>query len=490
MRVLDVLGMCLRNLYKRKLRTLLTLLGVMIGTGSIILMISLGLATDAQFAQMAEDMNLDMTRIQVWPQWRGGQMNPDGSWTENFERELNDYAVREISRIPGVQVATPIVRGWLLFRSGPYAMRTGITGINAAAMELMGHELAYGRFIEPGEEFAAIFSAHTEREFFDITGIGRFGGFIGSDRNWGDDDPPTLVDIFNDSIRVYYDDNHFWNLIFGGADDEFGIGMEDAFRQPRSFEIDVVGVLVEPEQIGMWRNIQTDVFMDIETLRSLERFQSEARRTQREEHGQFSLVRDGLEQEEIFQNLFVRATSIDETSEVANAIREMGFDAHYDGEWIETTRAQTRGIETLLTAIAIVSLVVAAINIANTMITSVTERTREIGILKVIGARVSDILKLFLLEAIVIGIIGGIFGVALALGVSYGMNNFDIAFLDNLGLGAPDWATGGERGTISLITPWLCGLALAVAAGVGLVSGFFPAWRATRLSALAAIRGD
>jgi ABC-type antimicrobial peptide transport system permease subunit len=85
---------------------------------------------------------------------------------------------------------------------------------------------------------------------------------------------------------------------------------------------------------------------------------------------------------------------------------------------------------------------------------------------------------------------GGILGVGLALGGSYAMNNFDIAFLANLNMGAPDWAMVGEQADISIITPWLCGLALAIASGVGLASGYYPAWRATRLSALAAIRGD
>jgi ABC-type antimicrobial peptide transport system permease subunit len=74
------------------------------------------------------------------------------------------------------------------------------------------------------------------------------------------------------------------------------------------------------------------------------------------------------------------------------------------------------------------------------------------------------------------------------------MNNFDIAFFNDLNMGVPDWMLmyGGAEtvSNISLVTPWLCGLALAVACGVGLVSGFYPAWRATRLSALAAIRGD
>jgi len=457
----------------------------MIGTASIILMISLGLATDAQFAQMAEEMNLDMTRVTVQPNWGGRWCEDTNQWIETPARDITDESIVAISRLPGVVVATPLVREWLLFRSGPYAMQANVTGIRAEALPLMGYDVEFGRLPEPGEEFAALFSAHTELQFFD-TSTRNFH----SDRLWADsEDVPTLVDVFNDSIRIYYDMQHFFNMIFGGGD-EGGIDMETAFRAPRSFELDVVGMLVEPPQTTSWRQTHTNIYMDLETLRTIARLQNEARRSQDEEHGFFNLVRDGGGQE-TFDNLFVRVESPDHTHAVAEAILEMGYNAHFDAEWIERQRAQTRGIETLLTAIAIVSLVVAAINIANTMITSVTERTREIGILKVIGARVSDVLKLFLFEAVVIGILGGLLGVGLALSLSYAMNNFDIAFLNNLGLGAPSiGGIGLERAAISLITPFLCLLALGVAAGVGLLSGFFPAWRATRLSALAAIRGD
>jgi len=71
------------------------------------------------------------------------------------------------------------------------------------------------------------------------------------------------------------------------------------------------------------------------------------------------------------------------------------------------------------------------------------------------------------------------------------MNNFDIEFLNNLNMGVPEWLrVGNERPQISLIKLDLCLLALAMAGGIGILSGFYPAWRATRLSALAAIRGD
>jgi ABC-type antimicrobial peptide transport system permease subunit len=126
MRIFDIFGMCLRNLYKRKLRTFLTLLGVMIGTGSIILMISLGLATDAQFAQMIENMDMDMTAISVWQRWGGMTWDDDGNIVQLEQGgPLTDEVADRIAAIPGVAVATPIMELGLMFRTGPMRRRFG-----------------------------------------------------------------------------------------------------------------------------------------------------------------------------------------------------------------------------------------------------------------------------------------------------------------------------------------------------------------------------
>lgn len=489
MRAIDVFSMCIRNLYKRKLRTLLTLLGVMIGTGSIIVMISLGLATDAQFAQMIDEMDLDMTVIRVWPQWGGMMWTPDGGMEEMQQRDLTDDSADQIMRIPGVRVATPMMQGWMHFRSGPYVMNTSVTGVRPEALALMGHTLESGRFLSGDGEFEAVFSGRTELEFFDATDR----TVTHSERRWETgDDVETLVDVQNDAISIFYDTSQFWNTRdFGwgsAVQEDVGIEIEEDFVPVRSFEIDVVGV-IRPTEIEMRWGGGHQIFMDIDTLRMLNRMRDDTNRRAREEDDampRFSAILDGGERQ-TYDELWVRVASPDDIGRVADTIRELGYQAQYDAEWIENQRDMTRNVETLLAAIAFVSLVVAAINIANTMITSVTERTREIGVMKVIGASISDVRKLFLLESVVIGLLGGLFGTALALIVSYVMNNFEIAFLQNLFVGAP---MGAEDAAISLITPWLCVVALAVAGGVGMVSGFYPAWRATRLSALAAIRGD
>ena len=491
MRGFDVIGMCARNLIKRKLRTFLTLLGVMIGTGSIILMISLGLATDALFAQMIEDMSLDMTQINVSPQWGGPTWCPDtNSVIDAVARDLTSESVTRIQAIDGVQVATPLVRGQLIFRSGPYAMRADVTGIRPEALALMGYTTSYGRLLEEGDGFAAVFGSSAEKHFFDPS-VTMWG-----DRFWESfwsDDVETLVDIFNAPIRLYYDQASLpWR--WPGGDDDFGVGMEEAFRVFRSFDLTVVGVLEafeDPFGFNMNDSRNGVIYMDVELLHTLNELRNEAFIREREEcewSPSFSAAPSSPR--ETYSNLFVRSVSMDETERIAREIRQMGYQAWFQGDWINQQRRSQEAIQTLLAAIAAISLFVAAINIANTMITSVTERTREIGIMKVIGASLMDIRKLFLTEAAVIGMLGGLLGVGLAIGGSYAMNNFEIEFLTRLNMAPPIQTEGMDGAAISLITPWLVGMALAVASGVGLVSGFYPAWHATRLSALAAIRNE
>lgn len=496
MRISDVFGMCVKNLWKRKLRTFLTLLGVIVGTASIILMISLGLAVDEQFAQMIENRNLDMTQISVWPQGGEWQWTPElGSHQINVDVEITDEIADRIQLLPNVIVSTPRMRAQILLRSGPYAAQVwDVMGIRPEAMEHMGFNVEFGRLLQEGDEFAAVFSSHTEKLFFDIG-----GDTWGSYRLWGEGDPyATYVDIFNDPIRLYYDTDSLWRgrNMGMGDDDDIGMGFEEAFTPVRSFELNVVGALEHIPDPWGWSRGETTIYMDIDTLQTLSQFRAEAARRNQEDGDwmwggipSFSAI--PIEVRETYDDLMVRVDCMDNTSHVAEIIRDMGFGVSFAGDAIDDMRQQTESIESLLLAIAIISLFVAAINIANTMITSVTERTREIGIMKVIGATISDVRKLFLTEAVVIGLLGGFFGIGLALLGSYAMNNFNIPFLENLNLGVPEWMLAGdETPRISLITPMLCLIALGVSGLVGILSGFYPAWRATRLSALAAIRGD
>jgi ABC-type antimicrobial peptide transport system permease subunit len=161
----------------------------------------------------------------------------------------------------------------------------------------------------------------------------------------------------------------------------------------------------------------------------------------------------------------------------------MGFNAHYPTERLDSLQNMSSGMQLLLGAMGIISLMIAAIGIANTMIMSIYERTREIGVMKVIGASLSDIKKLFLLEATIIGFIGGVFGVLLSILASHLLNNSDMAFFSIF----TEYLGEGGESVISLITPELCGLSALFASLIGLISGYFPARRAMGLSAVNAL---
>jgi putative ABC transport system permease protein len=136
----------------------------------------------------------------------------------------------------------------------------------------------------------------------------------------------------------------------------------------------------------------------------------------------------------------------------------------------EQTLSTVTNIISSLTAalggIAAISLIVGGIGVMNIMLVSVTERTREIGLRKALGARRSDILKQFLFEAVILSVTGGIIGILLGLGASYILAKF----------------------FISQVTPWSVILAFGFSAAVGIIFGIAPAYRASRLSPIEALR--
>jgi putative ABC transport system permease protein len=132
-----------------------------------------------------------------------------------------------------------------------------------------------------------------------------------------------------------------------------------------------------------------------------------------------------------------------------------------------------------LAAIAAVSLIVGAVGIANTMFTAVLEKTKEIGIMKAIGAKNRDIMLVFILNAAMVGLAGGILGLALGAGASK-----LVPLLGNIGFALP-----GTRGAVTtVISARLMIGALLLAMGIGLISGVIPAYRASKLKPVDALR--
>ena len=146
---------------------------------------------------------------------------------------------------------------------------------------------------------------------------------------------------------------------------------------------------------------------------------------------------------------------------------------------------QSRQQQMIFGGLGAISLFVAALGITNTMIMSIYERTREIGVMKVLGCVVGNIRAMFLMEAGTIGFIGGVIGLGLSYLISFLINTFGGGATGSI------YDVGGIGiGGVSIIPWWLALGALAFATLVGLVSGFSPANRAVKISALTAIRQE
>lgn len=179
-----------------------------------------------------------------------------------------------------------------------------------------------------------------------------------------------------------------------------------------------------------------------------------------------------------YDQVIVSVDDIDNVEDVKSQISDMGYECYSESEWIKQAQQQMLIIEAVLGGIGAISLLVAAIGIANTMTMSIYERTKEIGVMKVLGCSLGNIRMMFLTEAAFIGFIGGVIGLIIS---------YILSFVCNLFLPA---LVGYEGQNISVIPFWLVLVAIAFSTLIGMLAGFFPAQRATKLSPLAAIRNE
>ena len=153
---------------------------------------------------------------------------------------------------------------------------------------------------------------------------------------------------------------------------------------------------------------------------------------------------------------------------------------------LSSVQSITSQMTLYLASIGGVSLFVAAVGIVNTMFVSVMERTREIGILKALGYRRKEIMGMFLSEAALTGVIGGILGTLFGYALAYVMGGaFSFSFM---GGGAPGSRGGASTTSSPVFTPELIVFSLLFPIGVAVLAGLYPAWRAARMNAVVALK--
>jgi ABC-type antimicrobial peptide transport system permease subunit len=178
-----------------------------------------------------------------------------------------------------------------------------------------------------------------------------------------------------------------------------------------------------------------------------------------------------------YDELTIEAASLNDAVQIVEVLEARGFEVQSLQTMLDMVN---KGMVTMLGSIGGLALLVASLGIANTMIMAVYERTREIGILKAIGASPGDIRVLFMAEAALIGLLGGVVGTIIGWLLGLGLNRAILAYLQ--------WKEIPVEGTFFVVTAWLVLLALAFATVVGLLAGLYPAARAARLEPLEALR--
>ena len=471
MKISDEIALSARNLARRKGRTALTLIGVVIGTCMVVLMISLGIAQTQANDEMLQSWG-DLTQIQVYG--GGMAMGPDGQTLK-----LDDAAIESFKELDHVQAATAYISAYNLQgqitagRGDRYAMDLGnLTGVDPSAMEPMGFVLSSGRWPDTGpanrraEKLQVLVCDYTGYNFYDT----RRSMNSPKRYRW-----QGQTDALGNPVEPFVDvdkDDMVLTIKTG----------EEGSEKTQSWELEVVGHIQQDASKGWWT--QSNIILRSQDLKMVqEAYNKMARITTSSSQG--------------YDQVYVKVDELENVSDVEQAIHDMGFENTYSmNQQREEMQQQVMRSQMIFGGVAAVSLLVAAINIINTMTMAIYERTREIGVMKVLGCEISNIRTMFLFESSCIGFIGGVVGVVISLLVSFVLNHLTIILsvfgqsVDLSGLMGGGMYMGGMSTTISVIPPWLVLAALVFATLVGLVSGILPANNAVKISALEAIRHD
>jgi putative ABC transport system permease protein len=179
-----------------------------------------------------------------------------------------------------------------------------------------------------------------------------------------------------------------------------------------------------------------------------------------------------------YQSLLVEVDSTDAIRSVAKQIDQLGVSTATGLKELQRRKDVANAVGAVLGSLGLIALGIAALGVMNTMVMSVLERTREIGVMRAVGARRRTIRRLFTFEAATLGFLGGVIGLVLGYAILLGAKQAIKDAVD----------TGAVRNASFAIPLWLIGAVLVVTTTIGLTSGFIPARRAARLDPVEALR--
>ena len=404
MNIAQLLHTCLRSILRNRMRSLLTSLGVIIGVGSVIIMVALG--EGSQRAIEARITAMGTNLLQIMPR---RQVNRSG---QNVMMRMNAFTKGDVQKLKNESTFAAAVSGVVQssqnITAGEGSAQVTVQGVEPDYLIARNWKIAGGDFFD--EEDLAVRNR--------VAVLGQ----------------STAKSLFNESEAALGQQIRIGTVYFSviGLLEAKGAGMGGNDQD------DIVMIPLDTAMTRMnnSRNINT-IVMSVISKQYMEAAQKET-------------------------ELILR-----ESRKLAEGVNS-DFDIMNQADMIDMASATSKTLTTLLAAIAGVSLLVGGIGIMNIMLVSVTERTREIGIRMAVGGRKRDILFQFLSESVILSLLGGLLGIALA---------FLVCRLLSAAAGIP-----------TSINPLIVGGSALFAALVGVVFGYYPALKAAKLYPIDALR--
>jgi putative ABC transport system permease protein len=434
MRIIEGLSVGVSAIRSNKMRSLLTTLGIIIGVASVLAMIAIGDGAKVIVLQDAQKLG----GVNQFTMYRSSHKRVGNRWMPNRSNEYFEYedVLAIEAECPSVKVAVPRIPAWrgVLIQGGDGAeTRSGYNGVNASFSEAMDWNLQQGRFISDedidNEAKVCVLGSEVSTTLFGIKSP------VGKEIKIGKGP--------------------------GGRFDRYG--RKDRKRITERFT--VIGTMeTRGRSLRFGWNLDDMVFIPITTTQ--ERFTGNDR----------------------IVMLSIQAHTVEDVPKAIEEVKQVIRKRHKNQDdffniWdMREGMAQlekiSKVIKIALGSIAGFSLLVGGIGIMNMMLVAVTERTREIGLRKAIGAKPLDILVQFLIEAIVLCTIGGAIGVGLGMLAGEGMAMLAV----NIVKIVPEWPS-------VISTQWII-ISVSFSAVIGISFGLYPAMKASALSPIEALRTD
>jgi putative ABC transport system permease protein len=465
----DLAELAVRNLREALLRNSLTTLGITVGVASLVAMLSLGAGLQHLANQRLSRSGL-FNAVIVSP--RNSFSNFARAATRNqapvgTPRPLDEAARREIRKLPQVVEVYPNIRfpTEIHFDGNPYP--TMVAGIPISDSTDGAFDGMTGRFFSSGSADEAILQSEFARQLLSSSapkaapvaqpGSPQFAA--------------EMKSLLGKEITLRYAQRQPLAQAAGAASSNGAEGAPVGFSLvPHQMTLRIVGVVTTEPASGLAGPGQGRLLIPEQVAETLSAAQGSDLR---------ALLSGAGGAQKTYQSLTVRVADASDVPRVENAIKDLGFSAFSLIDVTRNLRVVFAVFDLLLGIFGSLALIVASLGIINTLVMAILERRREIGVLKALGAADRDIRRLFFAEAGVMGLLGGICGVAFGWLIGRALNLGTNIYLARLSLPST---------TVSLVPWWLVFWAIVFAVVVSLIAGIYPASRAAKLNPIEALR--